>query len=108
MAALTLAIIGTAAALAATGYQISESRDARRESKDATRDAQTAQRGLEEEARRKKEQEDLAVAGKAADARRRLTLIQGGKSDKGGTVKTTALGSTADQGNYARKVATGL
>jgi uncharacterized protein HemX len=109
MAALTtIAVVaGLAISAAATGYGVNEQRQAARESKDAARDEKGAQKKLEEEAALKDQQERRMAAQRASDTRSRLTLLQGG-GNQSGNIRTSELGSTVDQGNYARKVATGL
>lgn len=97
MAALTLAILGTAAALASTGYQISASRDARREAKDEKRDQENAQRALQSEAQDKEKQSQIAAAQAAARARSRATAAYSAPSVPGMATMTGNVGGGGSQ-----------
>lgn len=110
MAALTtIALIaGAAIAAAGTGYSIEQGQEAKAEAKDASKEMADKQMKAEA-ALKAKQAADLQAQGQAAAAStKRMTLLQGGLSDKGGTVKTGPLGLVGSDSNYVKKMALGL
>lgn len=92
MAAMTLAIIGAAASLAATGASVHASREAKREGKDNERDMKY-QAGLEQNRLQdKKKVEEAEIGVRAARARQRAMSASKGPDGYSSTINTSPLG----------------
>lgn len=106
--ATVLTLAGLAVAAGGAAYSAEQGMEAKDQAKDAAKD-QAAKEMKAEAALKAKQAADLAAQGQAAAAStRKMTLLQGGVSDKGGTVKTGPLGLAGSEGNYAKKIALGL